>query len=116
MTRKLSLMCGIVSSLLYVGMNVLVPMQWDGYSSAAQTVSELSAIDAPTRPLWVPLGIAYTLLVAAFGWGVWASAGQNPPLRVTGGSLVPYGLVGRACPPMHLREVLAADGGTLTDT
>jgi hypothetical protein len=33
MTRKLSLVCGIVSSLLYVGMNVLVPMQWDGYSS-----------------------------------------------------------------------------------
>jgi hypothetical protein len=51
MTRKVSLMCGIVSSLLYVGMIVLVPMQGDGYSSASQTVSELSAIGAPTRPL-----------------------------------------------------------------
>ena len=27
-----------------------------------------------------------------------------------------YGLVGLAWPPMHLREVLAAGGGTLTDT
>src|SRR3954447_2230933 len=116
MTRKLSLMCGIVSSLLYVGMNVLVPMQWDGYSSASQTVSELSAIGAPTRPLWVPLGIAYTLLVAFFGWGVRASARQNRPLRVAGSLLVAYGLVGLAWPPMHLREVLAAGGGTLTDT
>src|SRR3954470_8660332 len=116
MTRKLTLMCGIVSSLLYVAMNVLVPMQWDGYSSASQTVSELSAIGAPTRPLWVPLGVAYTVLVAVFGWGVRASARQNPPLRVAGSLLVAYGVVGLAWPPMHLREVLAAGGGTLSDT
>ena len=116
MTRKILLVCGIVSSLLYVAMNVFVPMRWEGYSSASQTVSELSAIGASTRPLWVPLGIAYTLLVAVFGWGVWASARQNRPLRVAGGLLVAYGVIGLAWPPMHLREVLAAGGGTLTDT
>ena len=88
MTRKILLSCGILSSLLYVAMNVFVPMQWEGYSSASQTVSELSAIGAPTRPLWVPLGIAYALLVTAFGWGVWASARRNRPLRVVGGLLV----------------------------
>jgi hypothetical protein len=49
--RQLLLACGLLSSLLYVAMNVVVPMQWQGYSSAAQTVSELSAIGAPTRPL-----------------------------------------------------------------
>jgi hypothetical protein len=116
MRRKLLLICGIVSSLLYVAMNVFVPMQWEGYSSASQTVSELSAIGAPTRTLWVPLGIAYTLLVAVFGWGVWASARQNRSLRVAGGLLVAYGVIGLAWPPMHLREVLAAGGGTFTDT
>ena len=62
MKRKILLICGIVSSLVYVAMNVFVPMQWEGYSSASQTVSELSAIGAPTRPLWVPLGVAYTCL------------------------------------------------------
>ena len=116
MTRTILLICGILSSLLYVAMNVFVPMQWEGYSPASQTVSELSAIGAPTRPLWVPLGVAYTLLVAAFGWGVWASARQNRPLRVVGGVMVAYGVIGLAWPPMHLREVLAAGGGTLTDT
>src|SRR3954454_20147633 len=116
MTRKILLTCGIVSSLLYVAMNVFVPMQWEGYSSTSQTVSELSAIGAPTRPLWVPLGLAYTLLVAAFGWGVRASVRQNRPLRVAGSLLVAYGVIGLAWPPMHLREVLAAGGGTLTDT
>ena len=114
--RKIFLVCGVLSSLLYVAMNVFVPMQWQGYSSASQTVSELSAIGAPTRPLWVPFGIAYTLLVAAFGWGVRASAHRNRPLRVAGGLLMAYGVIGLAWPPMHLREVLAAGGGTLTDT
>src|ERR1700687_4582000 len=116
MERKILLVCGVLSSLLYVAMTVFVPMQWEGYSSASQTVSELSAISAPTRPLWVPLGTAYTLLVAAFGWGVLASARRNRPLRVAGRLLVAYGVIGLAWPPMHLREVLAAGGGTLTDT
>ena len=118
MARKALLVCGIVSSLLYLAMNVFVAMQWEGYSSASQTISELSAIGAPTRPLWVSLGIVYTLLVTAFGFGVWRSAGQNRPLRVVGGLILAYGLSGFGWPfaPMHLREVLAAGGGTLSDT
>ena len=58
MARRLLLCCGIISSLLYVAMNVFVAMQWKDYSSTSQTVSELSAIGAPTRSLWVALGIA----------------------------------------------------------
>jgi len=116
MVRKALLGCGILSSLLYVAMNVFVAMHWQGYSSVFQTVSELSAIDAPTRPVWVPLGIAYTLLVAAFGVGVWQSAGRNRPLRVVGALMIVSGILGLGWPPMHQRAVLAAGGGTLTDT
>lgn len=114
--RNALLLCGLVSSLLYVAMNILVPFQWPAYSSFSQTISELSAIGAPTRPLWVPLGIAYTLLVAAFGVGVWQSADLNRRLRILGGLLVAYGIIGLGWPPMHQRAVLAAGGGTLTDT
>ena len=74
---SLLLVFGILSSLLYVAMLTFVPLRWEGYSSAAQTVSELSAIDAPTRLLWVPLGILWTLLYALFGWGVWKAAGWS---------------------------------------
>ena len=116
MVRRALLLCGILSSLLYVGMNIFVAMQWHGYSSVSQTVSELSAIDAPTRPLWVPLGIAYTLLVADFGVGVWQSAGRNRPLRIVGALMIASGIIGLGWPPMHQRAVLAAGGGTLTDT
>ena len=112
------LSCGILSSVLYAAMNVFVAMQWEGYSSRSMTVSELSAVDAPTRGLWVTWGFVYTLLTAAFGWGVRASAAGNRRLRMAGGFLVAYGLTGLAWPlfPMHLREVLAAGGGTWSDT
>jgi hypothetical protein len=110
------LVCGIASSLLYAAMNVFVPMLWEDYSWTSQTVSELSAIGAPTRPLWVVLGVAYSLLVGAFGLGVWSSARRNGSLRVVGASMMASGVIGLAWPPMHQRFILAAGGGTLTDT
>jgi Protein of unknown function (DUF998) len=119
MLRKMLLVCGILSSLLYVAMNILGAMQYEGYSSASQTVSELSAIGAPTRSLWAWLGPLYSLLVIAFGWGVWISAGRKRALRIVGGLImVGFAVTGVAWlfAPMHSREVLAAGGGTLADT
>lgn len=105
------LSCGILSALLYVSMNVSIPMRWPGYSVASQTISELSAIGAPTRPLWFALGIVYTLLVAAFGWGIWTVARGSRRLRLAGTLLVFSGLFGLFWPPMHLRGA----GFSLTD-
>jgi hypothetical protein len=118
MARKSLLVCGILSSLLYVAMTIFVAMQWEAYSSASQTISELSAIGAPTRSLWAVPGAIYTVLVTAFGWGVWKSAGRIRALRIAGGLILAYGSLGILWPfaPMHLRETLAAGGGTLSDT
>lgn len=113
--EKLFLSCGIISSLLYTGMLVFVPMQWNDYSSASQTVSELSAINAPTRTLWIPLGIAYTLLMTVFGFGIQKCADGNRHLKIVGTVIIIYGLIGIFWPPMHQREILAANGQTLTD-
>ena len=106
------LACGIAAPLFYVFMLVVVPTRWEGYSSASQTVSELSAIGAPTRALWVSLGVLYTLLVAAFGWGIWASTHGNRRLRIVGGLMIACGVFGLFWPPMHLRGSIV----TLTDT
>lgn len=116
--QRVLLRCGILSSLLYVAMNTVIPVQWEGYSSASHTVSELSAIGAPTRPLWVLFGIVYTFLVTAFGWGVSKSSTQNRPLHIAGSLLIAYGIVGMIWPlaPMHQREALAVGGATLSDT
>ncbi|HZX58466.1 MAG TPA: DUF998 domain-containing protein [Mucilaginibacter sp.] len=116
--RKALLICGILSSVLYAALNVFVPLQWPAYSSASQTVSELSAVGAPTRALWVWLCAPYTLLVIAFAYGVWKSAERNRPLRIAGYLMIAYGALGVIWPfaPMHLRETLAAGGATFSDT
>lgn len=117
--RRVLLLCGVLASVWYAMMIYLVAMQWEGYSSRSQVVSELSAIDAPTRRLWVLLGIPYTILALAFGWGVWKSGGRNRALRVVGALLLlsaALGVFGWPFAPMHLRRVLAAGGATVSDT
>lgn len=116
MGRKFLLLCGVFASLLYIAMNIFIPPLYEGYNWVTQTVSELSAVDAPTRPLWFVLGIIYTLLVAAFGWGIFKSAGEKRSLRIVGILMFLHGVLGLTWSPMHQREVLAAGGGTFTDT
>jgi hypothetical protein len=118
MLRKTLLICGILSSLLFAAMIVFIAMRWEAYSSASQTVSELSAIGAPTRSLWLLPGALYTVLVTAFGWGVWRSADRICSLRIVGGLIIAYGSLGLLWPfaPMHLRDALAAGGSTVSDT
>lgn len=115
MMRKALLVCGILSSLLYAAMMMIVgPMRWEGYSLVSHTVSELGAIGAPSRPVLIPLGIAYQVLITAFGVGVWTSAAQNRSLRIAGCFLVAYGLIGFTAPfaSVHLR----GQPGSLSDT
>jgi hypothetical protein len=100
--RRLLLLCGIVASSLYVAMNLVVPMRWPEYSS--------------TRAVWAPLGVAYAVLMVAFGAGVWASSNGRLAVGVSGCLLVAYGALGTVWPPMHQRAVLAAGGHTRTDT
>ena len=114
MLRKVLLACGIVSALLYVAMDIAGALHWESYSFASRTISELSAVGSPSRPLVVALGIGHTLLAIAFGFGVWRSADRNRALRIAAALLVAYGALGLLAPlvPMHPREAEE----TLTDT
>lgn len=114
--RRALLVCGILASVLYFAMTMFVGLLWDGYSVVSGVPSELAAIGAPTRPLWIWLGVLYAVLMIAFGWIVWTSAPPNRALRVVGGLLIAHTVFGQFWPPMHQRAVLAAGGGTLTDT
>ena len=113
--QEVFLLCGILSSLLYAGTDILAGTLFPGYSFLHQAISEESAIGAPTRSFVVPLLLLYTVLVLAFGWGVWRSAGQNRFLRITGGLLIGIGLVGLAWTPfpMHLGEPVSSSANTL---
>jgi hypothetical protein len=75
------------------------------------TVSELSALGAPTRITWVLLATPYTLLSLAFGWGVLQSATGNRQLRVVAILIIVYSIFNFYWPPMHQRGLEP----TLTD-
>ncbi|GAA4745838.1 hypothetical protein GCM10023229_27220 [Flavisolibacter ginsenosidimutans] len=93
-------------------------MLYNGYNVASQTVSELSAVGAPTKTVWVILGSVYTLLFLCFGWAVRIAAAENKHLRKAGNLLLLNGIVSLFWPlaPMHRREILAAGGATISDT
>jgi hypothetical protein len=65
----------------------------NGYSFRDQTISELGAIGAPSRPLFAALLFVVYVLVVAFGVGIRKAAGVNRRLRVAGGLLIGLGVM-----------------------
>jgi hypothetical protein len=93
--RAVLLGCGVASSVLYAVTDVLAGLRYDGYSFKSQAVSELSAAEAPTRPLVVALFTPYNALVIAFGVGVWMASGRRRTGRLTGALLIASAAIGQ---------------------
>ncbi|HEX6032249.1 MAG TPA: DUF998 domain-containing protein [Tepidiformaceae bacterium] len=110
--------CGVLIPALYVAMDSIGAARYGGYSQKSGTISELSAIGAPTRRLWLILSVPFQLLSFLFAAGVLAVAGGRRLVRIIGLLLLGFAAVGPAwfVGPMHRREVLAAGGGTWQDT
>lgn len=119
MIRKPLLACGPLYGLTYVIANdVIAAAIHDGYSRRDQAISELSAVGAPAAAFLQAMAPIFSLLVIAFGIGVWKAAEQNRWLRVTGGILIAQAL---SWPlwllfPMSSRAELAAGRGGINDT
>jgi len=99
------LACGIASSLVYVGNDMLNAAAYPGYRMLDQAISELSATGAPTKARWETMGLLYSALVFAFSLGVLRVARGNRMLRTTGWLLLAFALSGPvwALVPMHQR-------------
>jgi hypothetical protein len=109
--RKAPLVCGIASSLLYVGVDLLAAVLHPEYHSfRTQALSELTAVGAPTAPVARPLFLGYDALLIAFGLGVWHATGRRRTLRGVGGLLIGIALVGLVWPPMQLRGTGSVSG------
>src|SRR5687768_3829955 len=108
------LACGLVSMLLYAIMDIVGTMSWPGYDSRSQTISELSAIGAPTAELLAPLQTLYNIQLVLFGAGVWMAAAGRTKLRWCGGFIIALAAlgIGWALFPMNLR----GEERGLTDT
>lgn len=87
------LVCGIISPLLYAAADLLAGLTANGYSFRDQTISELGAIGAPSRPLFATLLVLVYLLFTAYGVGVYRSAANRPKLRWTGTLLIALGVL-----------------------
>lgn len=114
MTRRAVLLCGVVSSVLYLtAIDVLAPLVRPGdHAYASQMVSELMAVGAPTRPLLLLPMLLYNLLVLVFATGVWASAEGRRARTLTAAALVGYGATSTAgllLAPMDLRTAGISD-------
>jgi CubicO group peptidase (beta-lactamase class C family) len=99
MARKALLVCGILSSLLYVATDVLGGMRYEGYSFTSQAISELMATGAPSEAFVDPLFITYGVLILAFGVGVLREGvRRSRALWITGALLMGYAAIGFAGP------------------
>jgi len=118
MVRKVLLVGGVLSSLLYViGIDVIAALAYRDYHNYVdQMVSELFAVGAPTRTLMVWLSIPYIVLVFALAVGVWVSAGRKRATYFTAAALVGYGAVSTAgllLFPMDVRGTVDSQRDTL---
>jgi multisubunit Na+/H+ antiporter MnhC subunit len=102
---RMMLACGMLSSLLYAGIDIVGALSWPGYDPRSQAISELSAIGAPTAELIAPLQTLYNILLVTFGGGVWLVAEDRRTLRWCGGLIIALASlgIGWALFPMYLR-------------
>lgn len=108
--QKILLICAFPASLLKIGTDILAGFLWEGYNFTSRSISDLSAIGAPTRPLVVPLDLMADIFLTAFALGVWLLASGNRALRITAGMLIGnavFLLIGVFF-PFHLNEAISS--------
>jgi hypothetical protein len=113
--HNILLICGVIAPLLYIVTDTVAGILYPDYNFIDQAISELLAINAPTSDFVFPLFTLYDILLIAFAFGVWLSAGKNRSLRVTALLMVGNAVTGLMLWnifPMHMRGVEAA----FTDT
>ncbi|MGE5616022.1 MAG: DUF998 domain-containing protein [Bacillota bacterium] len=109
------LICGVLGGVVYVVTDLLASSLYPGYSFAGQAVSELFAIGAPTSRIVVPFFSLSSVLIAAFGLGLWSSPGASRAMRAMGLMMIANAADALALWnlfPMHMR----GSARTFTDT
>ena len=92
--QKVLLYCGILAPLVYLGIDLLAGKLLEGYSFSIQSMSELGAAGSPTRSLVVVFTLLASVLMVAFGVGVWQMAGSAFLPRIVAGLLLGNAVAG----------------------
>jgi hypothetical protein len=115
---ELLLACGIAYGVVYVIANdVIAAGMWQDYRPLDQAISELSGTGAPSKGFLLAMLPVFTLLVFAFGIGVWRTARGDRKLRVIGAILMAQGVLFPLWLffPMTSREELLQGAGGVND-
>lgn len=106
--QTILLLAGLLSSLVYVTIDLLSAARYPGYDIAHMAISELSAIGAPaaSASLWRILGPVYGALFLAFTVGDLRGAGENRWLRRAGWGMLAFVVWNLLWPifPMNQRD------------
>jgi hypothetical membrane protein len=93
--RQALLMCGLLSSGLYIATDIVGGLRYPDYSFTSQAISELAAVGAPSEGFVDPLFLTYGVLALAFSVAVFREgAGRSRALRFAGGMLIGYAAIG----------------------
>lgn len=113
---RLLLLCGLVSSILYVVTDIIASSGYPGYSILDQNYSELLATGAPTRQ-WLLLSCgAYNILVACFAVAIWKTGSPRRIARITGAIMLGYAIMSMVTPlyfQMDMRGATPTPRGSL---
>ena len=100
-------LAGVLSSIVYIVVDLLSASRYPGYSLRDHAISELSAVGAPesSTRLWSLLGPTYGLLFATFALGVLITGWRNRYLKISGWLMLAFVTWGLLWPffPMHQR-------------
>jgi hypothetical protein len=109
------ILCGLLSSILYVVIDLVGARNYPGYDYSAQAISEMSALGAPTSELLAPFYKAWSLLFIAFTAGVWFAGKTRRPLRWSAGFMLGIAIVGSgfALFPMSQRSAEPTGSDTM---
>ena len=101
------LTCGALSSVIYVITDVVGAISYPGYNYAAQAISEMSAVGAPTTELLAPYYRIFSILFVAFAVGVWRAGTRDHALRWSAAFMFAVAVVGTGFSlfPMNMRGV-----------
>jgi len=85
---------GFFLHCIYIISDIIAAVLYPGYDYTSQQVSELSAVGSPSRFFWIIMNIIWTLLVIAFGIGIWKLAGSKLLMRLNSILFIAWGIIG----------------------
>jgi uncharacterized protein DUF998 len=113
--KKALLIAGIVAVGLYPVADLVSGLLYQGYSFKDWGISELMAIGSPVRPGMLAFMIVYAVLGAAFGVGIWRSAGRSRSMRWVGLIFIAASILGLVLHPFFPMTARGVET-TFTDT